>query len=279
LFARNGNASFDNVLIRGDDIAFAKGGTPQIAASEPSVTASTLSLTAADLAPIVTVATELWTAALGAGDPRLSVLNSVTILVSDLPDNMLGATTGDTIVLDASAAGWGWFVDPTPVDNREFTVADGAGVFVATPGSAATGHMDLLSTVLHEMGNAMGIAEDQGQDVTGMTLSAGERRLPLDTTASAPEATNTSAAVPGAGSLAIDWSGASPFVAAAPGAPINASSVAPGKRPMAGQKIGDRATLAAGADIPVWMTDFLTNFGQDDSIWKGNSAIRVRLPR
>lgn len=47
--------------------------------------------------------------------------------------------------------------------------------------------MDLLSTVLHEMGNAMGFAEDTGHDVTGMVLSAGERRLPgfaIDTPAS-----------------------------------------------------------------------------------------------
>jgi hypothetical protein len=39
--------------------------------------------------------------------------------------------------------------------------------------------MDLLSTVLHEMGNAMGFPEDAGQDVTGNVLAAGERRLPV----------------------------------------------------------------------------------------------------
>jgi hypothetical protein len=33
--------------------------------------------------------------------------------------------------------------------------------------------MDLLSTLLHEMGSAMGFAEDQGRDVAGMTLQAG----------------------------------------------------------------------------------------------------------
>jgi hypothetical protein len=38
--------------------------------------------------------------------------------------------------------------------------------------------MDLLSTVLHELGNAMGFAEDQGQDVSGATLQAGVRRIP-----------------------------------------------------------------------------------------------------
>jgi hypothetical protein len=38
--------------------------------------------------------------------------------------------------------------------------------------------MDLLSTVLHELGNTMGFAEDHGRDVTGMVLPAGERRVP-----------------------------------------------------------------------------------------------------
>ena len=41
--------------------------------------------------------------------------------------------------------------------------------------------MDLLSTVLHVMGNAMGFAEDHGEDVTGDTIAAGTRRLPTIT--------------------------------------------------------------------------------------------------
>jgi hypothetical protein len=39
--------------------------------------------------------------------------------------------------------------------------------------------MDLLTTMVHEMGNAMGFPEDQGQDVAGATLQAGERRVPV----------------------------------------------------------------------------------------------------
>jgi hypothetical protein len=39
--------------------------------------------------------------------------------------------------------------------------------------------MDLLTTVIHELGNAMGFAEDQGQDVSGATLQAGVRRIPV----------------------------------------------------------------------------------------------------
>src|SRR5262249_35379835 len=102
----------------------------------------------------------------------------VTILVSDLPDGLLGATTGYTIVLDDNAAGWGWFVDASPLANSEFAIALANGLFAADPASPAYGRMDLLTTVVHELGNAMGFAEDQGQDVTGATLQPGIRRVP-----------------------------------------------------------------------------------------------------
>jgi RTX calcium-binding nonapeptide repeat (4 copies) len=179
LYARNGNASFDNVLIRGDDIAYAGGGAPQVAAVAAPPATDVASVTADELASIVATAKGLWTSALGAGDPRLATLDQVTVLVADLPDGMLGATTGTTIVLDGSAAGWGWFVDPTPNDNSEFQVTLSSVAFVANPSSPAFGRMDLLTTVLHEMGNAMGFAEDQSHDVTGMVLQAGERRVPV----------------------------------------------------------------------------------------------------
>ena len=54
--------------------------------------------------------------------------------------------------------------------------------------------MDLLSTVLHELGNAMGFAEDNGQDVTGMTLAAGIRRLPTGEPVATADATLTTGA-------------------------------------------------------------------------------------
>jgi hypothetical protein len=145
---------------------------------------------------MATAAKELWAAALGSADPRLSILDQVTVLVSDLPDQLLGATTGNTIVLDSTAAGWGWFVDPTPLGNSEFPIGLSSGVYAATPGSPAYGHMDLLTTLVHEFGNAMGFAEDQGQDVSGATLQAGVRRIPTAPTALAGIAGDTLITVP-----------------------------------------------------------------------------------
>ena len=140
--------------------------------------AAVVTITQDELDGIVAAAKQLWTAALGAGDPRLAVLDNIVVLAGNLPDGMLGETMGAQIIIDMSAQGWGWFVDPSPLGNSEFPVAVASGVFAADPTSPAYGHMDLLSTVLHELGNAMGFAEDTGKDVTGMTLSAGLRRLP-----------------------------------------------------------------------------------------------------
>jgi len=57
-----------------------------------------------------------------------------------------------TIQIDADAGGDGWFVDPTPADDLEFPTA-------ATPTFKVDGprSFDLLTTVVHEIGHALGI--------------------------------------------------------------------------------------------------------------------------
>jgi hypothetical protein len=102
--------------------------------------------TADQLASIVTAAKALWTSALGAGDPRLAILDQVTVLISGLPNGLLGSTTGTTIVIDGSAAGWGWFIDPNPQNNSEFTFRLPSEALAAPPSSPAYGKMDLLTT-------------------------------------------------------------------------------------------------------------------------------------
>jgi hypothetical protein len=252
LFARNGNASFDNVLIRGDDIAYAGGGAPQLAAGAPSQPTNAIPPTADQLASIVTAAKGLWTAALGAGDPRLEILNQVTVLVSDLPNGMLGSTTGTTIVIDGSAAGWGWFIDPTPRDNSEFTIRLPSGALAAAPSSPAYGRMDLLTTVLHEMGNAMGFVEDHGQDVTGVSLLAGVRELPAGVSPG-PELVPDQVAQPELSAPLIDWS---------------AIQTDPSRRFAAEPPV----------EAPAWLADFLNNLGQDETHRNPNARIRISVP-
>jgi Ca2+-binding RTX toxin-like protein len=151
-------------------------------------------LTEAELEPVVVEAEAIWAQVLGPDSARLAILNGITVQVGELPAGMLGATVGDVIYIDNDAAGWGWFVDPTASGDSEFRASSTAGVLTAIPGSAASGHMDLLSTVLHELGNAMGFPEDTGQDVTGKVLEPGTRRLPV------LDAASGATSVP-----AIDW--------------------------------------------------------------------------
>jgi hypothetical protein len=171
------------------------------AAPAPATPNSVINLTNDQLGPIVAEAKQLWINALGAGDPRLSALNSVSIAVGDLGPALLGETTGDSILIDRNAAGWGWFVDPTPQDNSEFSIVLSSGVYAAAPRSPASGRMDLLTTVVHELGNAMGFAEDQGQDVSGATLQAGVRRIPTVAAALPLSAGDPSVTVPAVSNL------------------------------------------------------------------------------
>jgi sugar lactone lactonase YvrE len=95
-------------------------------------------------------------------------LGTIHIQIGDLGGNMIGMASGHTIWLDDNAAGWGWFVDPTPRDDAEFT----------TPGSRGEQpHMDLLTVLGHEVGHLLGRGHE-AEGVMAGTLTAGTRRLP-----------------------------------------------------------------------------------------------------
>ena len=78
------------------------------------------------------------------------------------------ARSGPTIYLDDKAAGWGWFVDPTPWEDSEFT----------TPGNQGEQHrMDLLTVLEHELGHLLGF-DHQATGVMEDTLATGTRETP-----------------------------------------------------------------------------------------------------
>jgi hypothetical protein len=124
-------------------------------------------LTAADLAAIASQAATQWQAGLN--------LAGLDIQVADLPGLLLGQTVGHTIILDVNAAGHGWFIDPTPTDNSEFTGHDGA--FAALASGLASGRMDLLTAMAHELGHVLGL-EHAAAGLMAPTLAEGARRLP-----------------------------------------------------------------------------------------------------
>ncbi len=96
-----------------------------------------------------------------------------------LEGGALGQTTGQTITLDANAAGYNWFIDYTPYLNEEYLPIADANVWQARPGSDAPGKMDMLSVLLHEYGHVLGIEHSADcHAAMAATLQPGTRRLP-----------------------------------------------------------------------------------------------------
>jgi len=240
----------------------AVGGTPSDGAA---------AITQAQLDPIVAEAKLLWTQALGAGDSRLAALDSVSVSVGNLPQDHIGATVGTQITIDGTAAGRGWFVDSTPQDDSEFGIYVGTGELHATPGSAAYGRMDLLTTVMHELGNAMGFPEDLGHDVMSETLQTGVRDLPGGEFGPAAVAQGTAPASPGAVFAVLDPSLIAP---ASPAASIFGAQTG-GTIDWSGTLLG--AAGGGGDSGSHWLGDFVNHLGKSEAQRNPNSVIKVQV--
>ncbi len=146
----------------------------QRSALPPLPDAGVAVLTNAQLQPIITEALHRWEQLVGDS----TALQGVTFQISNTQDaDDLGETYGSTVIINPTAAGHGWFVDPTPADDTEF-VASATGELLATSGSAA-GRMDLLTVVMHELGHVQGVEYvNHDHDLMSIALSVGVRRLP-----------------------------------------------------------------------------------------------------
>lgn len=119
--------------------------------------------------------------ATGLSADQVAVLRGLRFELSDLPDMHLGSASGSNIRISPRAAGQNWFIDPTPL-------ADG--------GEPAAGSVDLLTTLMHEMGHALGLpdqydAKDRDSIMYGF-LHQGERRLPAKDAAAGVKPTGDS---------------------------------------------------------------------------------------
>jgi hypothetical protein len=101
-------------------------------------------------------------------------VSGVAFEVRDLGSNLLGrAFPGKgRVVIDDDAAGHGWFVDPTPLEDEEFAGGQ------ALPGGSADGRIDLATVLRHELGHLAGLEDlDAGADaLMASTLPPGVRR-------------------------------------------------------------------------------------------------------
>jgi hypothetical protein len=126
------------------------------AAGETASAQDVQALTQSSLAPTVQAAIARWASA-GLGSATIEQLSQVQFVVADLPGDCLGKAEGNTVYIDANAAGHGWFIDPTPANDEEFTVSsDGA---LQAIDARAIDQIDLLTVVEHELGHIAGFAD------------------------------------------------------------------------------------------------------------------------
>lgn len=137
-------------------------------------------LTADDLRSIVGEAIADWTE-VGLDAALLERLSHVEFVIDDLSGSRLGTADGNTVSLDRNAAGYGWFVDPTPSSDEEY-VASSTGHRLQAIDPHAVDRIDLLTVVEHELGHIAGLVDlDVLADgvMRGM-LDSGMRRRAVD---------------------------------------------------------------------------------------------------
>lgn len=136
-------------------------------------------LTHAQLAPIVQEARARWVST-GLTSEQQTLLLSLTWQIADLEGATIGLTDGTSVLIDPTAAGHEWFIDPTPQDNAEFHFVRGLAQWIADGHSEAFSRMDLLTTVMHEMGHVLGYDDHSTQPhratLMSETLPTGVRR-------------------------------------------------------------------------------------------------------
>jgi hypothetical protein len=163
------------------------GGQNQLAQAAPLAPAAGVApVTPAELQPIIEVAIDRWVRADALDADQLARLEKTRFLIVNLPERTLGKEFGGTTVLiSATAAGFGWYVDATPFDDSEFSVRLGPDAEQAVASIPAASRMDLLTVVMHELGHVIGLRDvdpgDNHGDLMDETLAPGVRRLPSAT--------------------------------------------------------------------------------------------------
>ncbi|HEY3582719.1 MAG TPA: Ig-like domain-containing protein, partial [Pyrinomonadaceae bacterium] len=141
-----------------------------------------ISLTPSEVSAMLQAAIARWAEA-GLSSKNLAKIQSLPVEIADLPDGELAVANSSKIVLDATAAGYGWYFDNTPSDDNEFEVAVPDKERQSTEISAADNRIDLLTVLMRQLGTQVSRSKSatlQGPGAWLMenTLGAGTRRAP-----------------------------------------------------------------------------------------------------
>jgi hypothetical protein len=138
-------------------------------------------LSQAELDYLIEAAIQRWISA-GLSAEQLAFIESVSFEIGHMSGWHLGSASAGHIIIDSDAAGFGWYIDSTPLDDAEFPHGDAATRFYTDPTSAPAGRYDLLTTVMHELGHQLGLPDYyslvQRNNLMYGYLTFGERRLP-----------------------------------------------------------------------------------------------------
>ena len=119
-----------------------------------------VSLTSEEATQMLIAAQQSWKLSGLLSGSQLAGLKGLEIVLVDLQGPTLAEVNGDSIFIDITAAGYGWFVDETPLHNEESELKTDANLLSAEKGSDAWDRIDLLSVLLHELGHVAGLDHD-----------------------------------------------------------------------------------------------------------------------
>lgn len=159
------------------------GPPPELLALPPKTTGpAPPTITVPVIRELIPAAVARWEAA---GLERSTIeadLRGLRIIVADLAGSILGEASPGRLWIDTNAAGYGWFIDRTPRNDREFSEIVAPTELQAVGDSPAAAHVDLLTVVMHELGHLFGLPDAAGQasahDVMSEVLGLSTRRLP-----------------------------------------------------------------------------------------------------